>query len=143
MAMDWGCGTMSKAGKRYVWRMLMVSCGYVLAVWGTTSFVVHRHPQGGEVYALALLPTIPVLCMLGVVGLYLREEQDEFQRMLVVRSILLAIAGTLSLSVFGDFLRSYGARKTIPPFTEFVVFWVLFGLVQGVQQTLSRTSRDE
>src|SRR5471030_22393 len=132
MGWGWVCGVSTKASKRYMWRLLIVMVGYLLATFGTTTFVRHNHPHGFEVYLLAMLPTIPVLCMLGVVGLYLREEQDEFQRMLMVRSLLGAVAGILGMNAFVDFLRSYKALGALPPFTEFVTFWLLFGFVQGV-----------
>jgi hypothetical protein len=143
MNLGWICGESTKAGKRYVWRLLLVMVGYLLATFGTTTFVRHSHPHGAEVYALAMLPTIPVLCMLGVVGLYLREEQDEFQRMLMVRSLLGAVAGILGMNAFVDFLRSYKALGALPPFTEFVTFWLLFGFVQGVQSMLNRADSDD
>jgi len=137
--MSWcSFGGSSKAGKRYTSRMLTVMCSYVVVVLMVTRFVRTHHPAGAEVYFLAALPTIPVLCMLGVVGRYLHEEQDEFQRMLVVRSLLWAIAVSLGLAAFTDFLRSYGAIVALPPFTEFVAFWVAFGIVQGIQSTLNR-----
>jgi hypothetical protein len=141
--MDLLCGPRSKAAKTYTWRILIVMSGYLLAVWGTTAFVRAHHPHGAEVYALAVLPTIPILCMLGVVGLYLREEKDEFQRTMLVRSMLLAIAGTLGMTAFVDFLRSYDALVALPPFTEFVTFWILSGLAQAVQRVMNRVDGDE
>lgn len=143
MGWGWMCGVSTKASKRYMWRLLIVMVGYLLATFGTTTFVRHNHPHGFEVYLLALLPTIPVLCMLGVVGLYLREEKDEFQRMLTVRAMLIAIAGVLAMDVFVDFLRSYKAVGALPPFTEFITFWLLSGLVQMVQQLMIRSGADE
>jgi cytochrome bd-type quinol oxidase subunit 2 len=143
MSWGWMCGVSTKASKRYMWRLLIVMIGYLLATFGTTTFVKHNHPHGFEVYLLALLPTIPVLCMLGVVALYLREEKDEFQRVLMVRSMLVAIAGVLGMNAYADFLRSYKAISALPPFTDFVTFWLLCGLVQMVQSMMNRGGRDE
>jgi hypothetical protein len=126
-----------------VLRLLLVTFGYLLATFGTTTFVRHTNPHGFEVYLLAMLPTIPVLCMLAVVGLYLGEEQDEFQRVLVVRAMLIAIAGVLGMNAYVDFLRSYKAIGALPPFTDFVTFWLLSGLVQAVQQVMNRGGGDD
>jgi hypothetical protein len=105
--------------------------------------VRHHHPVGAELYALAAVPTLPILAVLVVVGLYLKEEQDEFQRMVVVRSLLGAIAGLLAMSAFVDFLRSYNVLGALPPFTDFVVFWVLFGLMQAAQSAMYSAAREE
>ncbi|MES2390659.1 MAG: hypothetical protein V4555_03390 [Acidobacteriota bacterium] len=60
-----------------------------------------------------------------------------------VRSLLGAIAGVMAMSAFVDFLRSYNAIGALPPFTEFVVFWVLFGVVQGVQSVMYSADKGE
>lgn len=132
------CGPTTKAGKRYLYRMAGVMVFYMLTVFRVTSMVRAHHPTGVKAYLMAALPTIPVIAMLGVVGLYLQEEQDEFQRVLVVRSLLWAIAVSLGMTAFTDFLRSYDAITSVPPFTQFVVFWVVFGVAQGVQSTIYR-----
>jgi lipopolysaccharide export LptBFGC system permease protein LptF len=71
--------------------------------------------------------------MLWVVIRYLRDERDEYQRMLVVRSLLCAAFAILALSAYTDFLRSYGNLPALPPFTEFVAFWIVFGFAQAFQ----------
>ena len=85
MAFGWLCGTRTKASRRYTQRILAVMSVYVVAVFATTWFVRHHHPVGAALYALAAVPTVPILGVLVVVALYLKEEQDEFQRMVVVR----------------------------------------------------------
>lgn len=143
MGLGWFCGAKSKAARRYTQRILAVMTVYVLTVLAVTRFVRGHRVSGHSVYLLAALPTIPIVAMLAVVGLYLHEEQDEFQRMVTVRSLLWAIAGVLAMTAFADFLRSYGALQALPPFTEFVVFWVAFGLAQGVQAALNSANREE
>lgn len=123
----------SKATKRYTRGVASTMTGYVLAVFGTSTYVRHHHPQGLEVYILAALPALCILGMLMVMATYLRDEKDEFQRMLIVRSLLWATFATLALSAYNDLLISYESPHTFPPFTQFVVFWLVFGLVQAVQ----------
>ncbi len=40
-------------------------------------------------------------------------------------------------------LRSYGAIHALPPFTEFVLFWIVMALAQAVLSILNRAGRDE
>ena len=77
--------------------------------------------------------------MLGVVVLYLREEKDEYQRLLAVRSLLVATFAVLALSTYNDFLRSYGHSSGFPPFTCFVSFWLIFGIANLLQNLGNRS----
>ena len=141
--MSWiSCGTNTKARRRYLLRTVILCIGYLLATYGTTVFVTHHHPHVAEVYALALLPSILMIGLIAAVGLYLREEQDEFKRMLMVVSMLWATGGTLAITTFTDFLHSYGAIRSIPFMTS-CTFWILFAVAQAVQQLLNRGGGDE
>jgi hypothetical protein len=116
--------------------------GFALMMWGTTSFAKRHPPHGAELYVLAALPSFAIFSMLFVVGVYLHREQDEFQRMVMVRSLLWAIAGTLGFIWYTSMVRGFGGTKVPPPFMEFTVFWALFGVVQVVQVISNRVKRD-
>ena len=143
--MSWNifCSNQSKAGKQYTQRLIVVMLLYLLTVWLVTPLVRTHHWIGAKLYLAAALPTIPILFMLLVVGLYLRDERDEFKRHQTVVSMLWAIAITLGFTAFTDFLRSYGAITAVPPFTEFVTFWMSMGIVNAVQTIRSRVGTDE
>lgn len=132
--------TASRAARRYTAGILLTMSGYVLAVLGTSSFVNHHRPHGLAVYLLSALPSICIVAMLGVVIIYLRDEKDEYVRMLVVRSLLSATFILLAVSAYVDFLRSFGNLPALPPFADFVAFWILFGLAQAVQSFGNRSS---
>jgi len=102
----------SAAGKRYTRGVALTMIGYMFAVLGTTTYVRNHHPQGIEVYFLAALPALCILGMLIVMAIYLRDEKDEFQRMLIVRSLLWATFATLALSAYNDLLISYESPHT-------------------------------
>ncbi len=129
----------SPAVRRYTRGIALTMGGYVLAVLGTSA-LVHRypHPQGLILYALSAAPSLCIFSMLAVVVEYLRDEKDEYQRMLVVRSILCATFAILGLNAYTDFLRSYGNVGGLPPFTDFVLFWIIFGIAQAVQSMSGR-----
>ena len=125
--------TAPPAVRRYLQGILLTMGGYLLATFGTTSFVHHTHPRGAVVYCLSAIPSFCIFAMLAVVVIYLRDEKDEYQRMLVVRSLLAATFVGLALDAYVDFLRSFGDLPALPPFTSFVVFWVVFAIAQAVQ----------
>jgi hypothetical protein len=105
--------------------------------------VRHAHVQGWWLYVWAVVPSLAIFRLLQVVGLYLKEETDEFVRQQMVNSILWGTAGVLGLSAFTDFLRSYTGKGDLPPFTMFLVFWMVFALSQGIQSLRNRVGGDE
>lgn len=132
----------SPASKQYTAGIALTMSGYMLAVFGTSAFVHHHPPHGAAVYALAALPSFCIFAMLGVVIRYLHAEKDEYVRLLVVRSLLVATFALLALSAYTDFLRGIGNLPALPPFTEFVTFWVIFGIAQGIQSARTGPSND-
>jgi hypothetical protein len=133
----------SPAVRRYTRGIALTMSGYVFAVFGTSAYVHAHHPIGFMLYALSAIPAFCIFAMLWVVIRYLRDEKDEFQRMLVVRSLLAAAFSILALSAYMDFLRAYGNLPALPPFTDFVAFWIVFGLAQTVQSIQANGGADE
>jgi hypothetical protein len=133
----------ARASSVLVVGMALTMTGFALAAVGTSVFVERRHPGGLELYAIAALLSIPIACMLAVFGMYLERERDEFQRVMVVRSLLWAIGGTLVMGVFTGYVRMYGGVLKLPGFSELVAFWLMFGLAQGIQGRRHRVGRDD
>ncbi len=137
------CETTTKAVKVYTRRTMLTMFSYVLLVLATTFVVRHLHVQGWLLYVCAVLPSVAIFRQLHVVALYLQEETDEYLRQQVVNSLLWAMAAVLGLTAFTDFLRSYTPYGTLPPFTVFVTFWIVYGLAQLVQVQRNRVGADE
>jgi hypothetical protein len=116
---------------------------YLATVWVITRYVHQHHPTGAKLFMLAAVPAFDVVAMLVVVGIYLRDEVDEFKRHQLVVSILWAVGFTLGLMAFIDFLRSYQSIAAPPPFMEFTVFWIAMALVQAIQAFRNRVRADE
>ena len=140
--MDGFCSHPSKAARRYVQRLGAVGLIYLGTVWVITRYIHQHHPTGAKLFMLAAVPAFDVVAMIAVVGIYLRDEVDEFKRHQLVVSILWAIGFTLALMAFIDFLRSYQSIAAPPPFMEFTVFWISLALVQAIQAFRNRV-RDE
>ncbi len=137
------CRAKSKAEKNYQRRLIWAMLVYVVVVMATALAVRRGHVSGWALYVVAVIPCLPVLRLIQVLGLYLHEETDEFQRLLAVRSILLGGAAMLVVSAFSDFLRSFANVGALSPFMMFSVFWFTFGIAQGVQARMNRADGDE
>ncbi len=116
------------AVRRYHRRLIPTAGLYVAAIFAATWAFRHERPQGAAAIALAMLPAIPILAMIGIVGLYLKEESDEFLRMRVAHALLWAIGLTLAACSVWGFLDNYGLVARLSLFYVVVAFCVAFGL---------------
>ena len=71
-------------------------------------------------------------------GRYLKEESDEYLRLRMIRSLLVATAALLGPLVVSDFVRAYAGAPAFPPFACFVTFCMAFGIANGVQKLRDR-----
>ncbi len=131
----------SPAMRRYNAGVALTMGGYLLAVFGTATFVHRHHPHGITVYLLSAMPAFCIFAMLAVVVTYLRDEKDEYVRMLMVRSLLAAAFVVLAIGAYNDFLRSFGDLAPLPPFSQWVVFWIVFAIAQAIQYRNDATPR--
>lgn len=141
--MDGFCSHPNKASRRYVQRMGAIALIYLATVWVITAYIHQHHPTGAKLFMLAAVPAFDVVAMIIVVGVYLRDEVDEFKRHQLIVSILWAIGFTLALMAFVDFLRSYQSITAPPPFMEFTIFWISMALVQAILSFRNRVRGDE
>ena len=82
------------------------------------------HPTGAAVWVLAMLPVLPIVGVIAVMGRYLRDETDEYKRDVMIRCLLWGGAGAVSVSLLGGFLWIFGWKGSMPPFTGFGVFYL-------------------
>jgi hypothetical protein len=141
--MSWWMGCGSAAGKRYRRRVFIAMSLYLVVLFSCIKLVRAVPMHGWLLYSVALLPAIPVLAVLVIMGLYLQEETDEYLRMLTVRSLMAAAGTLLATIVVNDFLRVIAHGSALSPFTCFMVFFLSFGLAQVVQEMASRGGGDE
>jgi hypothetical protein len=122
------CLPKSPAIKRYTSRFTVAMVVYVvlilLVAWTFKSY----HPKGLSAYVLAVLPALPIIAMLVVVGLYLAEEKDEFIRNLQVQSMLWGIGGTLAVTTVWGFLEDFVHVPHMDLFLAFPIFWFIVGV---------------
>ena len=135
-------GASTSAGKRYQWRVLVTMLLFVAVMYAAVWIVNRTHPHGWLLYAIALVPALPMLTTLGVLARYLQEEKDEYLRLVTMRSLLVGSAALLTVLVVNDFLRSIGGTAAIPPFASWVIFFVTFSVAQAVQTIRDRMRGD-
>lgn len=137
-----GCGR-TKAAKVYQRTVLIEMGAYMAILAGVMSYVNSDHPHGWVLFALAALPSVPIVGVLVAIGRYLRDETDEYQRDVTVRCLLLGTGAVLAISAFLSFLQSVGWRGHVPPFLEFISFFVVMALARAYYSFADRVKSDE
>jgi uncharacterized membrane protein len=95
-------------------------------------------PTGIWLDVAAVIPALPILAAIGVVGRYLVEETDEYQRALLVRAVLWATGGTLVVTTVWGFLESFAHVRPAQAGFPFMLFCVALGVAQGVGKLMER-----
>lgn len=124
------------AWKRYNWRVLWLSLVYVLFLLSAVYGFKHRLFSGPLAYAVAILPALPIIGIIGAIGRYLVEERDEYVRMLMVRQTLWASGFSLSAATIWGFLESFGLIGRVDGYYV-VIAWFLGLGVGGVVNKLT------
>ncbi len=136
------CETSTPASKRYRRRVIVTMLVYLVVLFGAIFVVKHTHPHGWLLYTISVVPALPILAMLGSMGVYLQEEKDEYLRLVTMRSLVVGTAVLLMVLVVSDFLRTISGAPALAPFSSWVTFFLAFGVAQGVQKMRNRVRDD-
>jgi len=118
--------------RRYVVRSLIgAGLMILLAVASAHSFRT-GHLTGALAYVVAVLPTLPILWMLIETGKYLNDEKDEFQRNLLVQSLLGGIGGTLAVTTVWGYLEDFARAPRLDLIWVYAIFWFSAALTYPV-----------
>lgn len=118
------------AARRYIKRFVPTMIAYVVLVLATSLIVAKLHPAGAALVALSILPALPILGILLVIGLYVREESDEYVRQRLVIAMLFGIGVVLAAATVLGFLQIYHAIGQIDVFWAFPLWCASWGLAQ-------------
>ena len=124
------CIPNSKAGRRYISRLAPTMATYIVFLFIAQWSFHHLRPTGLVVYMLAILPALPLVGSLAVVGLYIAEESDEFERSIIVQSMLWGLGGALSVSTIWGSLEDFARAPHLSTFYVFLFFWIFMGISQ-------------
>jgi hypothetical protein len=124
------CLPYTKAGRRYTARLAVTMLFYLVFLYLAVWTFRHLHPTGFITYLLAVLPALPLVASLAVVGLYIAEETDEFERSILVQSMLWGLGGTLSVATIWGFLSDFANAPRLSTFYVYIFFWIFMGISQ-------------
>ena len=89
------------------------------------------HPvQGPLAYVLALLPAIPVVAMVAAIGLYFREETDEFERAVRTENAMWATGATLAIATVWGFAEMLAGAPHVDSYIWFPVWAICGGIAE-------------
>lgn len=117
------------AFRRYRRRSLIGAVVYLAAnALATWLIPDHAHPAAGPL-ALAIAAGGGVLVWIWATARYLVEIDDEYQRMLQVRAILIATGVTLAVTSMWGMVELFTSATRLPAFLVFPIW--CFGLLFG------------
>ncbi len=128
------CMTTTPAAKHYRRRMLISSSVYTATLLLAVGLNVRHLLTGPLAYAVAILPAIGVAGMFASMGLYLREETDEFQRAMQIESSLWATGIVMMVCAIWGFLEMFH----LAPHVEAWVVVPVWAMALGIANVFTR-----
>ncbi len=132
----------SSAVRRYLQRLAATSLLYIVTVFLSFHVLYHGRVPLPAALGLASIPSIPLVLMIVVVALYLKEEKDDFQRELFIRALLWGTGVTLAVTSFWSFVHLFAHFPPVDGFHVFVLFWIADGLAALVLRLRNGVSNE-
>jgi len=122
------CSIKNPAERRYVIRMWVSAALCVL--FSIVAALVFRisHPHGVLAYLAAILPALPIMGALVYTGVYLAEEKDEFQRNLLVQSLLGGTGVILAVTTAWGYMEDFAHAPHADLIWVYPLFWLFAGI---------------
>jgi len=122
------CTTNTPEQRRFVRACWMSAALVTPLVLGAVAAFRLYHLHGIAAYAVAVLPTIPILWVLVELGRFLAVEKDEFQRNILIQCVLGGTGGTLATTTIWGYLEDFAHAPHLDLVLVYAIFW-LFVLV--------------
>ena len=126
------------AQRRYVIRMWVAAGLCILFAVAAAFSFRFGHPHGIVAYSLAVLPALPIIGALIGTGVYLDEEKDEFQRNVLIQSLLGGMGATLSMTTVWGYLEDFAQVRHMDLVWVYPVFWFFAAIAYPVVKTRYR-----
>ena len=117
----------SKAQRRYLFRMVIVSIIYLAATFLAAWLIDDGDPVTPLTVVLAVMPGLGVVGYIWAIARLMVEESDEFLRMLIVRQSLIATGIALSAASVWGFLEQFGVVSHVDAYWWAVIYFFGFG----------------
>lgn len=122
------------AHRRYVMRLFIAMACYLVTLALAVRLVRDGHLQSPLAWLLALLPGLSVAGVFWAIGKLMVEETDEYQRVMLVRQVLVATAFTLTIVTVYGFLETFGMVGHVDGFYVAVLWFVGLGVGAAVNR---------
>ena len=122
----------SPAGRRYLKRFIPTMIVYVVAILAASFGFKLFQLSGPLAWAVAIAPALPILGVIAIMGLYIKEETDEFQRNVLIEAMLWALGLTLAITTVWGFLEIYAQAPGLQSFWAFPIYCAVMGLSQPI-----------
>ncbi len=113
---------------RFIVLMLLYAVFSVLSTW----VLLRLHPTGIVIWLLALLPALPIGGAVVLTGRYMNKEKDEFQRAVLIQSLLGGIGVILVVTTAWGFLENYAHFRRM----DILMIWPLYLIFVGISYGL-------
>ncbi len=115
--------------RRYLIRLAVLMSLYIGLLFIAVRLLGRDDPVTGPLaYVLGIAPAVPVIGVFWAVMRLLIEQQDEYQRLLMVRQILVATGFALSLATAWGFLEQFNLVAHIPAYYWAVIWFAGLGV---------------
>ena len=115
--------------RRYSYRILGFGLLYVVTLFGAiTAMRQPWAPAGAGAWALAVLPALPVVGMIWAIFRLIVETDDEYQRFLFVKQVLIATGLTLAIATIWGFLENFDLVADVPGYHVTVLWFAMIGV---------------
>jgi hypothetical protein len=126
------CSIKNPTERRYVIRMWIMAALCVLFSLVAALVFRHSRPHGILSYLVAVLPALPIMGALIYTGVYLAEEKDEFQRNLLVQSLLGGTGGILAVTTAWGYMEDFARAPHLDLVWVYPLFWLFAGISYGL-----------
>lgn len=133
---------LNAAQRRYLLRFFPAMGAYVTVLFGCTWLIRDLKPTGALLALLSVMPALPIVLVIVVMGAYLLEERDEFIRNRLVSAMVGGLGIMLAITSVWGFLENGGAVAHFPTFLTFPLWCGCFGLCQCVASLRDRVAGD-
>ena len=96
----------------------------VVFTFGAAMGFRYGHLSGILGYVVAVLAAFPIMGALVVSAIYLAEEKDEFQRVVMIQSLLAGIGLTLSVTTVWGYLEDFTHAPHLSLVWIYPMFWI-------------------
>jgi hypothetical protein len=136
-------GAAGPAVVRYTKGIAATTMLYVLGLGVAITLDRRMDLAGATAFLIALLPAIPILGMIWVMGRYLVEEQDEYLRHKAMIASLVGLGLVLSVGSFWGFLETFGLVPHVPGWWAVPIWAIGMGLGQAWMSLRDRSGDGE